>query len=312
MILNRICAPIEPHLRFNQNGFREGRSTVSHILALRRILEEVRKNNLTAVITLLDFRKAFDSIQRNKMFSILKAYGIPPRLLTAIRTMYTNTRARVVTADGTSNEFQITTGVMQGNTLAPFLFVVVLDYALRAAISGKEEELGFTLQPRRSRRHPAKVLTDLDYADDIAFLSENISQAQDLVVCVERECSKIGLAVNEVKTKVMTCNAATSPPLHMQSGASLESVVDFKYLGSWVNSFYQDIKTRKALAWKALNGMKSIWKSNISREIKIRFFRATVESILLYGCESWALNVSIEKSLDGCYTRMLRAAMNID
>ena len=186
MILNRIRVPIEPHLRFNQNGFREGRSTVSHILALRRILEEVRKNNLTAVITFLDFRKAFDSIQRNKMFSILKAYGIPPRLLAAIRAMYTNTRARVVTADGTSNEFQITTGVMQGDTLAPFLFVVVLDYALRAAISGKEEELGFTLQPRRSKRHPVKVLTDLDYADDIALLSENISQAQDLLVCVER------------------------------------------------------------------------------------------------------------------------------
>ena len=78
------------------------------------------------------------------------------------------------------------------------------------------------------------------------------------------------------------------------------------------NSSYQDIKTRKALAWKALNGIKSIWKSNISRELKIRFFRATVESILLYGCESWALNVSMEKSLDGCYTWMLRAAMNID
>ena len=158
--------------------------------------------------------------------------------------------------------------IMQGDTPAPFLFVVVLDYALRAAISGKEEELGFTLQPRRSRRHPAKVLMDLDYADDIALLSENISQAQDLLVCVERECSKIGLEVNEVKTKVMTCNAATLPPLHMQSGASLESVVDFKYLGSWVNSSYQDIKTRKALAWKALNGMKSIWKSHISRELK--------------------------------------------
>ena len=64
---------------------------------------------------------------------------------------------------------------------------------------------------------------------------------------------------------------------------------------------------RKALAWKALNGMASVWKSNLSRDIKLRFFTATVESVLLYGCECWTLKDKLQKSLDGCYTRMLRA-----
>ena len=68
---------------------------------------------------------------------------------------------------------------------------------------------------------------------------------------------------------------------------------------------------RKALAWKALNGMSSIWKSSMSRDVKIRFFLATVESILLYGCESWTLTVAQEKALDGTYTWMLRTALNI-
>ena len=59
MILNRIRGANDPHLRENQNGFREGRATVSHILALRRIIEEVKKNNLTAALCFIDLKKSF-------------------------------------------------------------------------------------------------------------------------------------------------------------------------------------------------------------------------------------------------------------
>ena len=154
-ILNRLRSAIDPHIRDNQNGFRERRSTTSHILALRRIIEEVKSNNLTAILTFIDFRKAFDSIHRGKMVKILKAYGVPSNLLRALQSMYSGTRAKVVTPNGNTDEFDILAGVMQGDTLAPFIFIVVLDFALRRAISGHEVDLGFTLTPRRSSRYPA-------------------------------------------------------------------------------------------------------------------------------------------------------------
>merc|ERR1712082_299075 len=72
-----------------------------------------------------------------------------------------------------------------------------------------------------------------------------------------------------------------------------------------------DLKVRKALAWRALNGMNSVWNSNLPRQIKLSFFYATVESVLLYSSECWTLKPTLEKSLDGCYTRMLRAVLNI-
>ena len=165
---------------------------------------------------------------------ILKAYGIPPNLLQGIEKMYSNTKARIVTPDAETDLFEITAGVLQGDTLAPFLFIIVLDYALRKAIDGKEEELGFTLQPRKSRRHPKQVLTDLDFADDISLLSDEIAQAQELLLRVERECKKVGLGINAKKTKGLPLNVDSPAPLHKADGTEIEWVEDFKYLGSWV------------------------------------------------------------------------------
>ena len=313
MILNRIRDAIDPHLRDNQNGFRKGRTTVGQILALRRIIEEVKKNNLTAVLCFIDFRKAFDSVDRGIMLKILKAYGIPPNLLRAIGNMYEGTRAKVVTPDGISEEFEILAGVQQGDTLAPFLFIIALDYALRKAINGQEQDLGFTITPRKSGRNPAVALADLDYADDICLISDRVEQAQELLNRVEVECAKVGLRLNAKKTEVITYNFHMDhPPITTSDGNALREVNDFKYLGSWMNSTEQDLKVRKALAWRALNGMSRVWCSNLPRHIKLSLFPATVESVLLYGCESWTLTPTLQKSLDGCYTRMLRAVLNVD
>ncbi|KXJ06531.1 hypothetical protein AC249_AIPGENE24955 [Exaiptasia diaphana] len=99
--------------------------------------------------------------------------------------------------------------------------------------------------------------------------------------------------------------------LSVGSGTVLEQKDDFKYLGSWVDKSIKDVNIRKALAWKALNDMTNIWKSTMNPVLKKRFFVATVESILLYGCESWSMTESMVKSLSGAYTRMLRKALNV-
>lgn len=231
-----------------------------------------------------------DSIHRGKMIRILNAYGIPPNLLRAIEKMYADTRAKVISPDGETELFDITAGVLQGDTLAPFLFIIVLDYAMRKAMAGKEEELGFTITPRKSRRHPKEVLADLDFADDIALLSDAIQEAQQLLLRVEGECKKVGLGLNGPKTKSLAYNIEDPEPLHTQDGTKLEWKDDFKYLGSWVDSSEKDIAVRKAQASKALNGMYKIWTSNMRAELQKKFFIATVQSILLYGCEAWSMS----------------------
>ena len=155
MILNRMKPSIENRLRDNQNGFRPGRSTTSHILALRRILEGAKAKNLTAVMLFIDFKKAFDSVHRGLLMKILRAYGVPEELVRLIESMYSGTKAKVLTADGLTEIFEILAGVLQGDTLAPYLFVIVVDYIMTIVVDN-EPDAGFTVKPARSRRVKAK------------------------------------------------------------------------------------------------------------------------------------------------------------
>ena len=311
MLLNRVQPKLDPHLRPNQNGFRPGRSTTAHILALRRIIEGVKRNNLKAVILFVDFSKAFDSIHRGKMMKILRAYGIPEQLVNAISLLYEKTRAKVLSPDGETDYFEILAGVLQGDTLAPYLFAIVIDYVMRRAVGDKAQELGFTLIPRKSRRVPSINVTDLCFADDIALLVNELQQAQELLQLVENEAAKVGLHVNGPKTELMSFNQDMLLSIKTICGHIIKEVENFKYLGGRMKSTEDDIKVRKALAWSACHKLSKVWTSSLKRPIKVRLFIATVESVLLYNCNTWTLTKQMEKSLNGMYTRMLRMALNV-
>ena len=280
MLLLRIRPHIEPLLRTNQNGFRPARSTLSQILAIRRLIEGIKDQNLEAVITSVDFSKAFDSIHRGKLMQILRAYGIPDTIVDAINILYMDTVAQVLSPDGDTDFFKILAGVLQGDTLAPFLFIVALDYALRIATSNAEQT-GFLITPRRRTRHPATILTDTDYADDIALTSNTIKEAQLLLQQVEEAAKQVGLHVNDDKTEFMVFNQPTES-IKSSKGINLKCVSDFKYLGSWIECSKKDSEVRIGLAWSAMNKMSTIWESNLSNDLKIQFFRAAVESILIW------------------------------
>jgi hypothetical protein len=200
--------------------------------------------------------------------------------------------------------------VLQGDTLAPYLFIIALDYALRKVLNGKEEELGFHLRKRKSRRIWPECITDLDFADDIALISEQINQAQTMLERVESAAAEVGIIANPKKTKVMVYNTPDQVEI-TSDGTVLEVVNELSYLGSLVSSSAADIKQRIALACTACNKISKIWKSSLPRKIKTRLFRSTFESVLLYGSEAWTLPKQLAKKIDGCYTRLLRSALGL-
>ena len=275
---------------------------------MRRIIEGVRARNLQAVLLFVDFSKAFDSIHRGKMEQILLAYGIPKEKVDAIMMLYKNTRAKVRSPDGDTDFFDILAGVLQGDTLAPFLFVVCLDDVLRTSVD-KISNFGLTLTKARGCRYPATTITDADYADDLALISDTIAEAEALLHIPERAAGDVGLYVNAGKTELMCFNQEGS--MKTVAGKPLKLVDTFTYLGSNIASTEKDVHIRIGKAWGALDGLHILWKSNIPDEMKREFFRAIVESVLMYGSNTWTLTKRLESKLDGTYTRMLRAVLNI-
>ena len=129
----------------------------SQILTIRRILEGVRAKNLQATLIFVDFTKAFDSIHRGKMEQILQAYSLPKESVAAITILYRNTKVKVHSPDGDTEYFNSVAGVLQGDTLAPYLIIICLDYVLRTLIDNIREN-GFELTKKRSRKGPAKTI----------------------------------------------------------------------------------------------------------------------------------------------------------
>ena len=164
------------------------------------------------------------------------------------------------------------------------------------------------LTKKRSRRYPAKTITDADYADDIALLANTPNQAETLLHSLEQAAAGIGLHVNAHKTEFICFNQKGN--ISTLDRTSLKMVDKFTYIGSSVSSTEKDIDTRLMKAWTAIDRLSIIWKSNLTDKMKRSFFQAGVMSILLYGCTTWTLSKWLEKKLDGNYTRMLRAILN--
>ena len=106
---------------------------------------------------------------------ILRAYGVPVEIVGAVNMIYSNTTAQMLSPDRETKFFELLAGALQGDTLAPYLFIIALDYAMRQAF-GNESYLG--VDRSRSRRHQVKVISDTDFADDIALLSNTFEQAK--------------------------------------------------------------------------------------------------------------------------------------
>ena len=183
----------------------------------------------------------------------------------------------VSTQDGDTEYFDIVAGVQQGDTLTPYLFIIYLHNMLRTSID-KIKENGFGLTKKRSKRYPAKTITDADYADDIPILANT---PETLLHSLEQAAAGIGIHVNAHKTEYMCFNQTGD--ISTLDGTSLKLVDKFTYQGSSVSSTEKYINTRLTKAWTAIDKISIIWKSDLTDKMKRSFFQVAVVSILLYG-----------------------------
>ena len=139
------------------------------------------------------------------MAEILKAYGIHENIMNVIMITYKESKSIVRSDDGDTEFINITGIVLQGDTLVPFLFIICLDYVLKMSLD-RDNVLGFTLSEKKSKRYPAIKMTDVDYAEDLAIVTDKTSEATILLHKIENTAKEIGLNIDAGKTEFISIN----------------------------------------------------------------------------------------------------------
>ena len=150
-----------PHV---QAGFRKGRGTRDQIANVCWIFEEAREFQKNIYVCFIDYTKAFDCVDNNKLWIILQEMGIPDHLTCLLRNLYAGQEATVRTGHGTTDQFQIGKGVRQGCILSSCLFNLYAECIMRNA--GLEETQAGIKIARRN-------INNLRYADDATLMAES-------------------------------------------------------------------------------------------------------------------------------------------
>src|ERR1700729_2861994 len=197
IILERLKEETKAKLREEQAGFRQNRSCIDQIATLRIIVEQSIEWNSSLYINFVDYEKAFDSLDRETLWKLLRHYGVPEKITNLIRKMYESMSGRVIHEGQLTEPFEIKTGVRQGCLLSPFLFLLAIDWTMRATMTGRRNGVQWSL---------TQQLEDLDFADDLALLSHSHAQMQDKMVALNRISQQIGLKIHSKKTTIMRIN----------------------------------------------------------------------------------------------------------
>ena len=196
----RLQQYMNRELPYVQAGFRKGRGTRDQIANICWIIEKVREFQKNIYFCFIDYAKAFDCVDHNKLRKILEEMGIPDHLICLLRNLYAGQEATVRTGHGTTDWFLIWKGVQQGCVLSPCLFNLNAEYIMRN-VGLEEAQTGIKIGGRN--------INNLRFADD-SSLKEESEELKSLLMKVKEESEKFGLKLNIQKTKIMASGSITS------------------------------------------------------------------------------------------------------
>ena len=182
-----------------QAVLRKGRGTRDQIANIHWIIEKAREFHKN--ICFIDYGKAFDCVDHNKLWKILKEMGIPDHLTCFLRNLYAGQEATVRTRHGTTDWFQIGKRVHQGCILSPCLFNLYAEYIMRNA--GLEEAQAGIKSSRRN-------ISNLRYADDTTLMAESEEELKSFLMKVKEESEKAVSKLSIEKTKILASGPITS------------------------------------------------------------------------------------------------------
>jgi hypothetical protein len=328
VIHSRIRSHLCGQLLQSQCGFVPGKGTGEAMFRLRRLVELARDYASPLHAAFVDFRKAFDSVNRATLWRLLQARGVNPKLVGLVEDLYCGCEARVSVGGQESEWFPMSTGVRQGCPMSPTLFNVFMDFMARLVTSRCRQQgvRGFRVAFRisgqlvepPSRADECIALLMLLYADDLALLADSQEGLEAAMGVLQQVAAEWGMAINYPKTKAVVFGPPQQPqpqPLQVPGGEEVGHEHQFCYLGG-VQEAGGSLEPELGRRLKAA-GLHWHWirkrvcrAPGVSLKTKMALYKAFVVPSLLYGgAESWAPTDSQLHQLDTFNASCLRSLL---
>ena len=305
LLQNRLQNLAETVLEDSQCGFRPKRGTIDMVFAARQLTEKSIEYRLPLYWLFVDLKKAYDSVNRDAMWTVLQKYGVPDRTIAVIRSFHVGMQAKVRVNGQFSEAFEVVSGLRQGCCLAPLLFnlyvnLILQQWRQKSGPGGVRIQYSAQLNLRQGKRQqhrddPSITITETQFADDLGIPATSRTEIVRTLHDLVQRFRAWGLTVSIPKTKLLV----TQPPgvevdrndIHI-GNATVESVTEFKYLGSTItcsNSLDAEIRARIDAARKTFWSLNhSVFQQRgLTVRTKERVYCAAVLGSLLYGSETW-------------------------
>lgn len=303
-----------------QAGFRYGYSTTDHIFVLHSLIDIYLHSKKRLYCAFVDYKKAFDLVNRTSLWSKLLASNINGKILTAIINLYENAKSCVRSNGQLSTPFNCNIGVRQGDNLSPLLFAIYLN-DLEFFLNQHYKGLDYTAHLINDNLSDDDVemflrMFVLLYADDTIVLAESPKELQKALNGICDYCKLWDLTVNKSKTKVVIFSKGKirNKPKFTYDQEELEIVDGYVYLGA---SFNYNGQYRKAITKQVtqakcamFNLLSKVRKLELPVDVTCELFDKMITPIALYGCEIWGF----EKLdyLESFYRKFLRIILKVN
>ena len=307
----RLCkwAELEEKIVEEQAGFRAGYSTIDHIFTLYAIVQKFLSRNKKLYVAFVDFKKAFDSVNRNALWYVLRKSGVNGKLYFALRSIYDSVIACVRDKGTYTDYFNCPRGVKQGCLLSPQMFAFFInELALQMSSKGKH---GIQLISG------AIEIFMLLFADDIILISDTAVGLQNQLNVLKFEADKLQLTVNLDKTNIIVFRNGGHLSQYerwLYGDAEIDVCNAYKYLGmifttrlSLTAGWTEMCRKGKRGTIEIMRCMKRL--NTVDYSLFWKLFNVQIEPMITYAAEVWGLeeNIQIEK----LHTWAIKRFMNV-
>ena len=266
---------------------------------MKRILEKRREVNRETHIAFIDFEKAFDNVDRCKLWTIMKNNGYPPHLIEVVKSLYKETKVIINTGKSKTEELKTNKGVKQGCSLSPTLFNIYIDDLLKRWKN--EVEPGILIGPN-------KYLNMLMYADNIAIIQQTENELQRSVYKLNEIAGEYNMKISLKKSKIMAHHGKFPTRSKIVIDNKLiERTNHFNYLGCDITYDRDKDIENKINKFQSICGTINRTLQNKTRkDTKLKFYKVMAVPVLMYGSESWILKEADKNKIQAAEMRFLR------